>query len=186
MTARHFILTIAAVALIVAPITISAQMGPGPGDGNGPGGGWHRGHGSHGGGPDGFGPGDGRHQLGFFEHMLPRLAEDLGLSDGQLEQIQAIVDNARPEIERLGDLLEDNREAYRSAIGDPTVFDEDAFRAHAAEQHQLQTDLMVVVGKTKAEAFKVFTPEQLVQLEEMRGEFGKRTFRRGGGRSSGS
>ena len=186
MTARHLVLTIAAAALILAPATIWAQNGPGPGDGSGPVGAWGPGPGPHGGGPGWFGPHDGGHQLGFLEHMLPRLADELGLSDEQLAQIQTIVDAARPEIERLGGLLEENREAYRSANSDPTVFDEDAFRAHAAEQHQLQTDLMVVIGKTKAEALKVLTPEQLAQLEEMRGEFGKRAFRRGAGRPSGS
>jgi Spy/CpxP family protein refolding chaperone len=43
---------------------------------------------------------------------------------------------------------------------------------------------MVVAGKAKADVFAVLTPEQREQLEEMRGDFGKRSFRRGGGRRS--
>lgn len=180
MKARNLILTIAAAVLMMAPTTTSAQIGPGPG------GGWHDGPGRHGGGPGWFGPGAGDHQLGFFEHVLPRLAEDLGLSDEQLEKIKTVVDGARPEIERLSGLLREGRDAHRAANEDPTVFDEGAFRSHAAEQHQLQTDLMVVIGKTKAEVFKIFTPEQLAQLEELRGDFGKRAFGRGAGRRPGA
>jgi len=41
---------------------------------------------------------------------------------------------------------------------------------------------MVVAGKAKADVFHVLTPEQREQLEEMRGDRGKRFMRRSGGR----
>jgi Spy/CpxP family protein refolding chaperone len=122
--------------------------------------------------------------LGFFERRLPRLAEELGLSDEQLEKIEAIVDSARPEIEAYVEQLREGHEAYRAANNDPTVFNEGAFRAHAAAQNEVQTNLKVVVGKTKAGVFKVLTPEQIEQLQEMRDSFGKGSYRRGGGRRS--
>lgn len=167
MKARHMILTIATAVLCTAPMAALAQGGPGGGPG------WHGGD-------------MGGDHLGFFERGLPRMAEELGLGDEQLEKIQAIADAARPEIEGYAERLRKSREAYRAANDDPTVFDEASFRSHAADQHEIQTDLMVAVGKAKAEIFAVLTPEQREQLEEMRGSFGKRAFRRGGGRRSGN
>jgi len=186
MRARNIILTIAAAALLAAPTAVFAQNGPGPGDGSGSGGAWGGGHGPHGGNQGWFGDGEGGHGLRFFEHMLPRLAEELGLSDEQLSEIQTIVDEARPKIEEYAQQLREGREAYREEIEDPTYFNPEAFRAHAEIQHGIQTNLGLVAGQAKADALKVLTPEQLEQLEEMRGNFGKRTFRRGGGRRSSS
>jgi Spy/CpxP family protein refolding chaperone len=169
MRARHIILTIAALAILAAPTAVLAQGGPG--DRPGP----------HGPDPGGFFGGGGDH-LGFFERGLPRMAEDLGLSDEQLDKIQAVIDAARPKIDDYAEQLREGHEAYRAANTDPTVFDVDAFRAHALQQHQIQTELMVVVGKAKAEIFSILTPEQREQLKEMRGTFGPKSFRRGGRR----
>lgn len=176
MKARNMILALAAAALLAVPSAAQAQAGPGPGQGGPGGGAW--GHGPLGPGI-GPGPGDG---LGFFDHMLPRLADDLGLTDEQLAEIHAILEAARPEIEGYAEQLRAGREAYREAHPDPTVFDDGAFRAHAAEQAQIQIELMVVAQRSKAEALAVLTPEQLAQLEEMRGDMGKRLHRRSGGR----
>jgi Spy/CpxP family protein refolding chaperone len=118
--------------------------------------------------------------------MLPRLAEELGLSDEQLAEIQTIIDEARPKIEGYSEQLREGRETYRDAVEDPTYFNEEAFRAHAGAQHEIQTELGVVAGQAKANALKVLTPEQLAQLEEMRGNFGRKSFRRSSGRRSSS
>jgi Spy/CpxP family protein refolding chaperone len=185
MKARHIILTIATVAVLAAPTTVLAQTGPGPGDGSGSGGAWGGGHGPHGGDQGQFGNPEGADGLRFFERMLPRLAEELSLSEEQLSEIQAVIEEARPKIEAYAQQLREGREAYRAANEDPTVFNEGAFRAHAAAQHGIQTGLGVVAGQAKADALKVLTPEQLEQLEEMRGNFGKK-FRRSGGRRSSS
>ncbi len=179
MKARNIILTVTAALLLAAPLALFAQGAPGGGPnggpGSGPGGGaWGHGPAGVGGGPD-----DG---LGFFDHMLPRLADELGLSDEQLAEIQTILDAARPEIETFAEQLAAGREAYREAHPDPTVFSESAFRTHAAEQAQIQIELMVVAQRVKASALAVLTPEQLAQLEEMRGNRGKRSMRRSGGR----
>ena len=179
MKVRNIILTIATALLVAVPLTLIAQGAPGGGNGPGPGGGaW--GQGPHHGGSGGE-AGDG---LRFFERMLPRLAEELGVTDEQLAEIQTILDDAQPEIEYLTEQLSAGRETYREAHSDPTVFDETAFRTHATEQSQVQIDLMVLVQSTKARAFAVLTPEQLAQLEEMRGNIGKRGARRSGGRRS--
>ena len=185
MRARNIILTIAAAAILTAPAAVFAQAGPGPGDGSGSGGTWGGGHGPHGGGHSRFGNPEGADGLRFFDRMLSRFVEELELSEEQLSEIQAVIEEARPKIEAFAQQLREGREAFRAANEDPTVFNEGAFRAHAAAQHSIQTELGVVAGQAKASALKVLTPEQLEQLEEIRGNFGK-TIRRGGGRRSSS
>ena len=185
MRARNIILTITAAILIAVPGALLAQSPPGGGNGQGPcGGGRGPGGGAWGHGPHGEvfdrGPGG----LGIFEHMLPRMAESLGLTDGQLEQIEVILDEARPQIESYVEQLQAGREAYREAHPDPATFDEGAFRAHAAEQNRIQVDLMALTQSTRAKAFAVLTPDQLAQLEEMRGDCGRQFKRRSGGRRS--
>jgi Spy/CpxP family protein refolding chaperone len=175
MKTRNIILTIAAAAVLAAPAAAIAQGGPGSGGGPGGGPGHFGRH--HGPFEDGGGP-------GFLEHALPRLTERLGLSDEQVENIEAIVEASRPEIEAYAEQLRANREAYRESQADPTVFDEQAFRAHAAEQSRIQTEMMVSVQRTKAAVFAQLTPEQLEQLENMRGSGGGKAMRRHGGRRS--
>jgi len=188
MRARNIILTIAAAAFLAAPTAVFAQNGPGPGDGTGSGGAWGGGQGHHGGGQGRIGNPEGVDGLRFFERMLPRLAEELGLSDEQISEIQTIVDTARQKVEEEGyvEQLQAEREAYRAANEDPTVFNEGAFRQHATAQHRIQTELGVVAGQAKADAFNVLTPEQFAQLQELRGSFGRGKARRGGGRHSSS
>ena len=172
MKTRTIILTIAAAAAIALPAALMAQGVPGMGPGGGPG---------HHHGPGGGFADDGP---GFFEHMLPRLTERLGLSEEQTERIESILDAARPTIEGYAEQLRAGRDAYREANPDPTVFDEAAFRAHAAEQSRIQVELMVAAQRTKALVLAELTPEQLAQFEEMRSEGGKRLMRRPGGRHS--
>jgi len=167
MKTSTIILTLAVVAVLTAPTSVLAQRWPGGGPG------WH-------------GDPMGGDHLGFFQRGLPRMADELGLSDEQLEEIQSIVESARPAIEAYIEQLRESREAYRAVNDDPTVFNEGAFRAHAAAQNEIQTNLMVVVGQTKAEAFKVLTPEQVAKFQELRGSYGKNSNRRGGGRRSAS
>jgi Spy/CpxP family protein refolding chaperone len=140
------------------PLVVTAQAGPGR-------------HG--GGGPVGGGP----HGLGFFDHALPRLAEELELTDEQLTHIEAIVDDARPAIEGYVEQLREARESYLQANDDPTVFDEGAFRSHAEAQQELQTELMVLVQKTKATVFQQLTAAQLEELESLRDDSGRRPRR---------
>lgn len=171
MKVRTIILSIAAAAAIAAPTALHAQGGPGMGPGGG--------HGRHGGHMGNFDDGAGP---GFLEHMLPRMTARLGLSDEQVEAIKKIFDEARPEIDTYAAELRAGREAYRAAHPDPTVFDESAFRAHAAEQAQARTNLMAAAQRAKTRALAQLTPEQLSQLEAMHGEGGKRSMRRPGGR----
>jgi Spy/CpxP family protein refolding chaperone len=175
MKFRTILLTMATVAVLVAPLMASAQTGAGGGPGSG--------YGSRG---QGFGaPGHGGNGLGFFDRALPRLAERLELSDQQMETIQGIVEEARPQMESYAEQLQAGREAWRESNDDPTVFDEGAFRSHVDQQHQIKTELMVLTQQTKAKALAVLTPEQLQQFEQMHEQFGQR-FKRGSGHRRGS
>ena len=173
MKTRNIILTILAAVLIAVPGSALAQSGPGygPGGGYGPYGGHH----------GGLAGGDGGGVLRFLEHMLPRLTERLELSDEQLAQIEVILDEEGPVIEGYVEDLRSGREAWRES-NDPAVFNEGAVRAFAELQGPIHVELMVAADRAKARVFQVLTPEQRGQLEDMRGNFGKRSTRRGGGR----
>ena len=173
MKARTLLMTLIAVAIVAAPVVMVAQSAPGGGPGGQGGFGPRGGH---------MGTYGGDHGLGFFNHMLPRLAERIGLSDDQVEQIEAIVDENRPAIEGYAEQLRVGREEYRSQNNDPTVFDEGAYRSHANAQHAIQIELKVVVEQTKIQVFQVLTQEQRDALAEMRSEMGQRMKRRSGGR----
>ena len=169
MKARNIILTLAAAALVAAPAF--AQGGPGGGCG----------HGGPGGGGFGQRGPAGGHGLAFFEHMLPRVADEIGLTDEQIIDIRAILDEARPGIEELADQLHTLQQERRENH-DPAVFNEVETRAFAEHKAEIQADLMVAVDKTRAEALQVLTEEQREQLEELRGSGNNQFKRRPGGR----
>jgi Spy/CpxP family protein refolding chaperone len=175
MKTRNIILTILAAVLIAVPGTVMAQSGSGYGPGGG------GGYGPHGGHHGGFAGGDGGGILQFLEHMLPRLTERLELSDGQVAEIQAILDKEGPVIQGYVEDLRNGRETWRET-NDPAVFDEAAVTAFAESQGAIHVELMVAADRAKASIFQVLSLEQREQLEEMRGDRGKRFTRRSGGR----
>ena len=175
MKTRNIILTILAAVLVAVPGTVVAQSGSGYGPGGG------GGYGPHGGHHGGLAGEDGGGTLQFLEHMLPRLAERLELSDEQVAEIQAILDEEGPIIEGYVEDLRSGRETWRETH-DPAVFNEGAVRAFAESQGVIHADLMVAADRAKAGIFQVLSLEQREQLEEMRGDRGKRFMRRSGGR----
>ncbi|MCK5377491.1 MAG: Spy/CpxP family protein refolding chaperone [Acidobacteria bacterium] len=174
MKTQNIILTILAAVLIAVPGSALAQSGPG----YGPGGGNYGPHGGHHGGFAGRHGGD---ILRFFEHALPRLAERLELSDEQVAEIQAILDEEGPVIQGFVEDLRSGHEAWRETT-DPSVFDEVAVRNFAESQGSIHVELIVVADRAKARVLQVLTEEQLAQLEEMRANFGKGLKGRSSGR----
>jgi Spy/CpxP family protein refolding chaperone len=98
---------------------------------------------------------------------IGRMLDRLDLTDEQRAKVEAILDEARPNLQALHRQLHEGREAF-TAAHPPETFDEAAIRAHAAEQNKIRTDLAVVAAKTRARALAVLTPEQLSQFKEMR------------------
>ncbi len=162
MKARTIALSAAIVAMLALPAAASAQ-GPFGGPGGGPGTGHH------------FGPGG--PDLGFW---VERISDRLDLSEAQQDQIQAILDQARPAIEAAASRLEEGREEWQASHG-PGDFDEGAIRSHVAAQSELQADLMVAIQSARAKIYNVLTPDQQEQLGTMRDCLGTRMGKRHGG-----
>ena len=157
MRANTILITTLALAAIAVPGAALAQGFGGP-------------HGM--GGPDEVGgPG-----LPFLEHMLPRLAEELDLTDAQQSQIQAILDEETPAIESMREQLRNAHQAFRESHP-PGEFDEAAVRAFAESQSPTHVELMVAGARTMSRVHNVLTPEQREQLQQMRD---RRHHQRGG------
>ncbi len=166
---RNLIAMLLVAAVVAVPAVILACDGQGPGQGQGRG---HGMHGKRGGGMQGGG------ELRIL-HMLPRLAERLGLSEDQVSQIEALAEQGLPPIQDLRDQMADAKEQFRSTL-EPNVFDEAAVRAHAEAQAQLMVEIKVASMSLRTQAMSVLTPEQLTQLEEMRESRQSRSGQRGG------
>ena len=97
----------------------------------------------------------------------------LDLSDAQKEQIKSLMSANRAATEPYRNQLRDSAKAMRDATANGQ-FDETQVRAIAQAQAQANVELMVAGEKTKAEIFKVLTPEQRAKLEERQARVGSR------------
>ncbi len=171
---RNWLITLVLLTVLVGFTgLVGAQGGP-PGN--------HLRHGQWGGPPAGpMGGGGDFHRL---LHML-RMTNNLDVTDEQIEQIEGILENARPQFEALGEQLRTQGEAWREA-NDPAVFDEAAARQFAESQAALRADMMTQHMQTRAAVLSILTPEQRENLEQIRadrrgncGEYGPRKGPRG-------
>lgn len=129
----------------------------------------HRGGGApgfFGGGPEGAFPGPGL--------MIEHMAEHLDLDDTQREQVQNIVEAARPEIESLREQLRANREALVALeAGDPAYSTQ--LNDIAVSNGQLATEGTLLFTRVRSEVHAVLTEEQREKLargkERMRQAF---------------
>jgi Spy/CpxP family protein refolding chaperone len=175
MKARKIILTITATALIAGAGVVFAQHTPGNCDGSGP----HGPQGSMGGPGDGgtFG-GQGGH--GFMQ-MLPRLADKLDLTQEQQDQIQAIIDAGKPDLDALREQAQTARDEFRE-LYPMSSFDETTFRSHFESQAQLHVEMQLIGADLMSQAWAVLTTEQQEELQELMELFGNG---RGGPRNGG-
>ncbi|WP_181919521.1 Spy/CpxP family protein refolding chaperone [Alkalilimnicola ehrlichii] len=95
-----------------------------------------------------------------------RLSRHLELTETQQEQIQAILDSARPELHALHQQI---REQYRT-IGEHTQsgFDETAVRSEAEKLGELVAEATVLGARVRATVQEVLTDEQKAKLSERR------------------
>lgn len=123
-------------------------------------------------------PGPGRH---FGGHgfgmpnpgmMIGRMAEQLDLDDTQRENVQNIVDAAKPELEALREQFRANHEALQELdSGDPEI------QNIAISNGQLATEGTLLFSRIRGEIHAVLTDEQLAkaaELKEKRKERGER------------
>jgi Spy/CpxP family protein refolding chaperone len=177
MRVRPIVLIIAAAAILAAPLVLFAQAGGGNCDGSGP-------HGPRGG--QGMYGGPGGHGGHGLLRMLPRLAERLELTQGQQDQIQAIIDAQKPAMEDLGAQAAAARETFHSSygIGD---FEETDYRTFFEAQAQLHVEMQLIGASTISQVWDVLTPEQQQQLLDLLELFrdGRGGPRHGGGKRRG-
>ena len=115
------------------------------------------------------------------EHMQKRLdhmAQELGLSDAQKQQVKALFENKRnnmkPQHEERKALHE------RMAQLDPTASDYDQKLAEIANtKSELSRQRTISKGQTRKQMAQILTPEQQVKLKELRKN------RKGGGKRRG-
>ena len=179
MRARQIILTIAALAILASPAAVLAQSGPGPGpgDGNPPGSGWGGGHGPHGG-QGGYG-----NQGAGMLRIIQRILRHLDLEPGQQEAIEGILESAREEIQPWMEQSRSLREAFHEThgIGD---FDEGIYRNHFQALAAIDVEIKLIAAEAVSQVWEQLNEEQKQQLEDMRGSFGGKSYRRGSGRRS--
>lgn len=118
----------------------------------------HRGGGSpgfFGGGPDGAFSGP----VLMMEHM----ADHLDLDDVQRDQVQNIVDAARPEIEALREQLRANREALSALETEDPAYSTQ-LNDIAVSNGQLATEATLLFTRVRSEINAVLTEEQRAKL----------------------
>lgn len=131
--------------------------------------------------PRGHGPGRGP---GFMDgHRFEHLAERLDLSEGQRADLrQAFTARFEEGAEGRRGLFEARQELDAQIHAES--FDEAAIREAAGVLAALEAEMAVERARQVQKMHEILTPEQLAQLEEMRGEgrrFGRHRGPRGGG-----
>ena len=159
---------IGAVALMVglsAGVYVSAQDVPG-----GPFGGRR-------GGPGGPGRLGTRRAGGAMGMLGPMIGARLNLSDAQKDQVKAVMDSHRDEMQALGDRAAQAQRALETAITADTL-DEGTIRARANDRAAVEADLAVMRARIHGEVWNILTAEQKTQAKEMQANVEKRLDQR--------
>jgi protein CpxP len=98
---------------------------------------------------------------------MERMAEVLGLSAEQQQQIQSIRDEERALVAPLREQLSASREQMETAVK-AQPFDEGAVRSLAAAQAGIRTELTVARARMQNRIHSVLTPEQRTLAEKLR------------------
>jgi Spy/CpxP family protein refolding chaperone len=106
---------------------------------------------------------DHAHSQGDFSQHL---AQKLGLSAEQTQQVQGVFANHKAELNTEVDRLKTAKTALFEAVHADT-FDESAVRAAAANVAQVEADLAVTRAKMASEVRSVLTPDQQAKAKEM-------------------
>jgi len=113
------------------------------------------------------------HQKGAF---VQHIAQQLGLSAEQTQQVQGIFANHQAELTAQRSQLKTAHTALFDAIHADT-FDENAVRAAAANVAQVEADVAVTRAKMVSEVRNVLTPDQQAKAKELLANFRSRADR---------
>ena len=111
-------------------------------------------------------------RLGMGGGMLPGLRR-LDLDDAQREQIRSIMSQHRESSRELRELLMSTRMALGDAVTGEQV-NESAIRAVAAQLATLEGEAAVQRAYVNAEVWQLLTPDQRVELRELKAEAAER------------
>jgi Spy/CpxP family protein refolding chaperone len=99
--------------------------------------------------------------------MSRMMASRLGLTDAQKDQIKAAAQSHSDEWKALAQRAVTARQALHQAIAADTI-DEAAIRQRSAEVAAVEADIAVARARSRAEMFKVLTPEQQEKAKALR------------------
>lgn len=90
---------------------------------------------------------------------MEMMAEVLGLSDAQKEQIRSIHEQEHTAMEQTIQQMREGREQMRALLENDT-FNEEAIRSLALSQESLRTEMFVSRAKVKNQVFQLLTSDQ--------------------------
>lgn len=100
---------------------------------------------------------------------LMRSLRALDISDAQREQIRAVFEQYRPQVEALGPQIRDGGRALQEAVT-AEVFDEVTIRDRSTALATVQADLAVLGAQMHSAVFALLTPEQRQKAAELKAE----------------
>ena len=101
--------------------------------------------------------------------MLRHVAEELGITEAQRDEIRSILEDARDEVAPLRTALRDNRDAIKAAAT-PESYDPAAVATLAGVHGELTTELVLIGSRVRVDIMNVLTVEQREQLEALKQE----------------
>ena len=111
------------------------------------------------------------------EEMIGRMAEHLDLDEQQRQQVENVMQAAKPEFESLRERANANRQAVRALdVNDPDYGS--MLQNLSAESGEIAADLTLLTGRVRADVHGILTVEQQQKLDERMAEFGDRFARR--------
>ncbi len=116
---------------------------------------------------------EGHRGYGDSDRMIERMASSLDLSKEQRDAMYAIADKARPQTRELRDRLIETRKQLRALMAQGTP-KESEVRKLADAQGKDIADMIVLRTKVRMEINGVLTDAQRQQLEQWRGQRGRR------------
>jgi Spy/CpxP family protein refolding chaperone len=95
--------------------------------------------------------------------LLGPMADRLGLSDAQKDQIKGILQSHRAEMKAIGERARAAHQKLEAAVSADTV-DDAAIRQASAEVAAVEADMAVAQAHIRSEAVQVLTAEQKAAL----------------------
>ncbi len=152
--------------LVVGTLLIGSLVMAGPG-------GYGRGNCDGG----GYGNGNGQGMMNYEQHeermgqRMEMMDTILDLTEEQKGQIETLLNQKHQDKQELHEQMQASREAMREARNADT-FNEADFRAKAAVQAELKTEMMVAHAKLKQQIRALLTPEQQEKADTLGGMMG--------------